>query len=169
MGDVYLLSTYEYREWVRIHEESMPVLREKFQAQQHPSLEQIPSLVSAVKDLVAVLSSQQQPEASQVPDAFGVQVAARKLGCGPQQVRELVRQGKLLHHWNGKNLRFRMPDLEAFWASQTSAGADKKGNSPNRLSRKTDPGKIKTEQSEDKKSESPPVFPSTKEIKKLWQ
>lgn len=196
MGDVYLLSTSQYREWVRIHEESMPVLRDNFLAPQQPSClegrvtkleigslyqrctrqliqiyeqeQSIPKLIGTVEDLVAVLSSNQQQEVSPTPDTFGVREAARKLGCAPGFVRTLVHSGKLQHRWRGKNLKFRQADIDAYEASQTRTGADKK-NKVKELSGQSDRQKIKTKHDEEEKPDSPRVFPSTKEIKKLWQ
>jgi excisionase family DNA binding protein len=121
--------------------------------------QRVPKLISAVHDLVSVIASQQESPAA---ETFGVEEAAKKLGCSAGFVRTLVRTGKLQHHLVGKNLKFRQADLEAYWASQTRTGTDKKNGL-----KKVSGQKVETKQKEEKKSESPPVFPSREEIKKI--
>jgi excisionase family DNA binding protein len=165
MGDVYLLSTQEYREWVRIHEESPAHLRGDSQSPQ-PSLEQIPSLVSAVRQPVNAISSQPKQNVSAASDPFGVQEAARKLGCAPAFVRTLVREGKLGHRWIGRKLRFRQEHIEQFWASPASAGADAQPKSRRNSRLRAGKGKDATTQTDDN-VKTAQVFPSREEFKKL--
>jgi excisionase family DNA binding protein len=96
------------------------VLREKFTSSRLPEMScslQMPELIASVRDLVCALSSNAQT--ATIPETFSVSEAAVRLGCSSGQVRKLVQQGKLSHHWLGKNLRFRQKDLDDFWASQT--------------------------------------------------
>jgi excisionase family DNA binding protein len=168
MGNSYLLSTEEYREWVRIHEESPARPREDYRSPQ-PSLEHIPSLVSVVRQPVNAISSQPKQNVSAASDPFGVQEAARKLGCAPGFIRTLVHSGKLQHHLVGKNLKFRQADLEAYWASQTRIGAEKTKNSLKKLSVQNDRRKVEAGEKEVKKFDSEEVFPSREEFKKIWR
>jgi excisionase family DNA binding protein len=131
------------RKWIQIYEEE----------------QQIPRLVNAVHDLVTALSSQ-QPKESHAPDSFGVAECSKRLGCSAGFVRTLVRSGKLQHHWLGKNLRFRLEDIEQFWASHTAT--------QNKSAPKADQDKG-TRKHTDNKVKPAPALPSTKEIRKLWQ
>lgn len=164
MGDVYLLSTQEYREWVRIHEESPSFVRGDFQSPQ-PSLEQIPSLVSVVRQIVNGISSQQQ--VSSTKETLSTEEAAKRLDCSPAWVRELAKSGKLPFILRGKNFKFRQVDIDAYQASETRSGADMRKNSRKRLSVQNDGHKIEAKEKEEKKSESEEVFPSREEIKKI--
>jgi excisionase family DNA binding protein len=164
-SDIYSVAKGEYLEEIPSSHELLS--EQYFSKTQGGSSSDIPPLVSAVRDLVEVISRQYE-NVSPTPDTFGVTEAARKLGCSPGFVRTLVRQGNLAHHRLGKNLRFRQADLEAYWSSQTRTGADKKKKVMG-SSGQSDRRKIKTKHDDGEKPDSPRVFPSTKEIKKLWQ
>jgi excisionase family DNA binding protein len=129
----------------------------------------IPKLIGTVQDLVTVLSSHQQDEVSPTADTFGTEEAAKRLDCSPAAVRELAKSGKLPFIPQGKNFKFRQVDIDAYQDSETRSGADMRKNSRKRLSVQNDQHKIESKEKEEKKSQSEGVFPSTKEIKKLWQ
>lgn len=158
---IWSLSTRSYLSEVpKGHE----VLKESYSSSRQPEMpcaEQIPELISSVRELVNAVSFNAQPSTGH--EAFGVKEASLKLRCSPGQVRTLVHEGKLQHHWQGKNLRFRQTDLEQFWASQTRIGADK--TSSKRLSKVRD-----REESETKQRDSEASFlPTRREVDKLWR
>src|SRR5208283_4938757 len=47
-------------------------------------------------------------------EGFGTKEAARRLGCSPGKVRELVHEGKIGHKWIGKNIRFTSEHIDEF-------------------------------------------------------
>lgn len=49
--------------------------------------------------------------------AFGVVEAARRLGCSPSYLRQLVHQDLIGHKWFGRMLKFRQQDIEDYWKS----------------------------------------------------
>ena len=100
-------------------------------------------------------------KAAGIESSLDVKAAAKILGCSPRQVRKLVHQGKLGHHWLGKNLRFRQEDLEQFWASQTRSGSDKASN---KLSREND-----RKRSETKRPDPVALPPTRRKVDELWQ
>jgi excisionase family DNA binding protein len=102
-------------------------------------------------------------KASGIESSLDVKAAAASLGCSQAQVRKLVHEGKLAHHWLGKNLRFRQQDLQQFWASQTRMGADK--TSSKRLFKVRD-----RKRSETKERDSEALsLPTRREVDKLWR
>jgi excisionase family DNA binding protein len=57
------------------------------------------------------------------PQAFiGVEQAAEHLACKPQRIYDLVSQGRLGCHRDGRRLLFRRPDLDAYLARTASRG-----------------------------------------------
>lgn len=159
--EIWSLSTRNYLSEVpKGHE----VLKESYSSSRQPGMpcaEQIPELISSVRDLVNALSISAQPSTG--PEAFGVKEASMKLDCSPGQVRELVKGGKLRHHRQGKNLKFRQADLEQFWASQTRIETDK--TSSKRLSKVRDRKESETEQGDSEASS----LPTRREVDKLWR
>ncbi len=157
---IFSLSTYSYLEGIP---EGYQLLREGFMSRQPemPCAEQIPELISSVRELVKAVSFNAPPSAGH--EAFGVREASLKLRCSPGQVRTLVHEGKLQHHWQGKNLRFRQTDLEQFWASQTRIGADK--TSSKRLSKVRHREESETKQRDSEASS----LPTRREVDKLWR
>lgn len=102
-------------------------------------------------------------QAAGIESSLDVKAAAAILGCSQAQVRKLVHEGKLAHHWLGKNLRLRQQDLQQFWASQTRMGADK--TSSKRLSKVRD-----RKRSETKGRDSEALsLPTRQEVDKLWR
>ena len=162
--DIYCLTTGEYLEQIP---PDMTILSERPSPKRRgDGSSDISLLVSTVRDLVEVIS--RHCDVSDEPDTFGVPEAARKLGCSPGFVRTLVKEGKLGHLWLGRKLRFRQEHIEQFWASQTAAGADKKKRTQRNTTVRADREGEATDRPA-KNVKSAPVFPSAKEIKKLWQ
>ncbi|MGO9116219.1 MAG: helix-turn-helix domain-containing protein [Desulfomonilaceae bacterium] len=63
--------------------------------------------------------------------AFGTKEAARRLGCSPGQVRELVHENQIGHKRIGKNIRFTSGQIDEFlrsepWKSQIAQGGKAK-------------------------------------------
>ncbi len=100
-------------------------------------------------------------EAEGVQSSLNVKAAAKILGCSPSQVRRLVHQGKLGHHWVGKNLRFRQQDLDDFWASQAKKRSDKTSSNSSRENDR--------KRSETKRPDPVALPPTRREVDKLWQ
>ncbi|MGO9570508.1 MAG: helix-turn-helix domain-containing protein [Desulfomonilaceae bacterium] len=149
----FLLSTYSYVKERQMLRESLSVSPQP----EMPCAQQIGALVESVRDLVSSISSNTSSTRA-TPETFGVCEAAEKMGCSPQQVRVLVHESKLKHHWLGKNLRFRQKDLEDFWDSQTRREADKTS------SRKLSEGRDR--KGSDTKASS---LPTRREVDKLWR
>jgi excisionase family DNA binding protein len=122
--------------------------------------------IAPVQDLVGAIS--RHYDVSAEPDTFGVREAASELGCSPGFVGVLVHEGKLRHHWLGKNLRFHDKDIEDFWASQTNAGANNGQKSRRKFPPKADRDEGETNPP-DNNRKSAPAFLSTKEIRNLWR
>ncbi len=163
-NDIFSLATGKYIDEIP---EGFVLMQERFERHtetpsvtQEQCCNQIPSLISSVRDLVNALTSD-TGSATAIPEAFGVEEAAIKLGCSPGQVRKLVNDGKLGHHWLGKNLRFRQQDLEDFWAFQTRSGSDKTSS---KLSREND-----RKRSETKRPDPVALPPTRREVHKLWR
>jgi len=100
---------------------------------------------------------------SGIEPSLDAKAAAKILGCSTGQVRKLVNNGKLGHHWIGKNLRFRKGDLEQFWASQVASGSDKTSTqalSGNRVRKASETKGLSTQESS---------LPTRRDVDELWR
>jgi excisionase family DNA binding protein len=91
--------------------------------------------------------------------AFDTKEAARRLGCSPGQVRELVHEEKIGHKKIGKNFRFTSEHINEFLRSEQ--GNNQKTQ---RVNKQDSERRRKQEQKQEGSS-----MPTREEIKKLWE